>query len=122
MRALLHVVRRAPRAKVDAAALPVLLQSEHGKVVHAMLTSLVAFDVTCRSYGRFLPDAAKEQVKKLVMEDGVVSKGLMAREQHAAHSLAWIATYKATLTELLNWAERLESENKFWSFFYWFFS
>ena len=58
-------------------------------------------------------DAAKEQVKKLVMEDGAVSKGLMAREQHAAHSLAWIATYKATLTELLNWAERLESENKF---------
>ena len=58
-------------------------------------------------------DAAKEQVKKLVMEDGIVSKGLMAREQHAAHSLAWIATYKATLTELLNWAERLESENKF---------
>ena len=58
-------------------------------------------------------DAAKEQGKKLVMEDGVVSKGLMAREQHAAHSLAWIATYKATLTELLNWAERLESENKF---------
>jgi (2S)-methylsuccinyl-CoA dehydrogenase len=58
-------------------------------------------------------DAAKEQVKKLVMEDGKVSKQLMAREQHAAHSLAWIATYKATLTELLNWAERLESENNF---------
>jgi (2S)-methylsuccinyl-CoA dehydrogenase len=58
-------------------------------------------------------DAAKEQVKKLVMEDGTVSKQLMAREQHAAHSLAWIATYKATLTELLNWAERLESENNF---------
>ena len=58
-------------------------------------------------------DAAKEQVKKLVMEDGSVSKQLMAREQHAAHSLAWIATYKATLTELLNWAERLESENNF---------
>mgnify|MGYP001369377613 CR=1 FL=1 len=58
-------------------------------------------------------DAAKEQVKKLVMEDGVVSKSLMAREQHAAHSLAWIATYKSTLTELLNWAERLESENNF---------
>ena len=58
-------------------------------------------------------DAAKEQVKKLVMEDGKVSKQLMAKEQHAAHSLAWIATYKATLTELLNWAERLESENNF---------
>ena len=58
-------------------------------------------------------DAAKEQVKKLVMEDGIVSKQLMAREQHAAHSLAWISTYKATLTELLNWAERLESENNF---------
>ena len=58
-------------------------------------------------------DAAKEQVKKLVMEDGTVSKQLMAKERHAAHSLAWIATYKATLTELLNWAERLESENNF---------
>jgi (2S)-methylsuccinyl-CoA dehydrogenase len=58
-------------------------------------------------------DAAKQQVKKLVMEDGSVSKQLMAREQHAAHSLAWIATYKSTLTELLNWAERLESENNF---------
>ena len=58
-------------------------------------------------------DAAQQQVKKLVMEDGSVSKQLMAREQHAAHSLAWIATYKATLTELLNWAERLESENNF---------
>ena len=58
-------------------------------------------------------DAATEQVKKLVMEDGTVSKQLMAKEQHAAHSLAWIATYKATLTELLNWAERLESENNF---------
>ena len=58
-------------------------------------------------------DAAKQQVKKLVMEDGSVSKQLMAREQHAGHSLAWIATYKATLTELLNWAERLESENNF---------
>ena len=58
-------------------------------------------------------DAAKEQVKKLVMDDGTVSKQLMAKEQHAAHSLAWIATYKATLTELLNWAERLESENNF---------
>jgi len=72
--------------------------------------------IKCRdsleSINKYL-DAAKEQVKKLVMEDGVVSKGLMAREQHAAHSLAWIATYKATLTELLNWAERLESENKF---------
>ena len=58
-------------------------------------------------------DAAKERVKKLVMEDGTVSKQLMAKEQHAAHSLAWISTYKATLTELLNWAERLESENNF---------
>ena len=58
-------------------------------------------------------DAAKEQVKTLVMQEGVLSKELMAKEQHAAHSLAWIATYKATLTELLNWAERLESENKF---------
>ncbi|MGY9025712.1 MAG: acyl-CoA dehydrogenase family protein [Candidatus Pelagibacterales bacterium] len=72
--------------------------------------------IKCRdsleSIGKYT-DAAKAQVKKLVMEDGKVSKQLMAREQHAAHGLAWIATYKATLTELFNWAEKLESENKF---------
>jgi (2S)-methylsuccinyl-CoA dehydrogenase len=56
---------------------------------------------------------AKEQVSKLVLVDGKISKELLNQEQHAAHGLAWIATYKETLREMLNWATNLESENSF---------
>ena len=58
-------------------------------------------------------NVAKEQVSKLVLFDGKVSKELLNQEQHAAHGLAWIATYKETLREMLNWATNLESENRF---------
>ena len=58
-------------------------------------------------------NVAKEQVSKLVLVDGKVSKELLNQEQHAAHGLAWIATYKETLREMLNWATSLESENRF---------
>ena len=58
-------------------------------------------------------NVAKEQVGKLVLVDGKVSKDHLNQEQHAAHGLAWIATYKETLREMLNWATNLESENRF---------
>lgn len=58
-------------------------------------------------------NVAKEQVGKLVLVDGKISKDHLNQEQHAAHGLAWIATYKETLREMLNWATNLESENKF---------
>jgi (2S)-methylsuccinyl-CoA dehydrogenase len=56
---------------------------------------------------------AKEQVSKIVLVDGKISKDQLNKEQHAAHGLAWIATYKETLREMLNWATNLESENRF---------
>ena len=58
-------------------------------------------------------NVAKEQVSKLVLIDGKISKDHLNQEQHAAHGLAWIATYKETLREMLNWAKNLESENRF---------
>ena len=58
-------------------------------------------------------NVAKEQVSKLVLVDGKVSKEALNQEQHAAHGLAWIATYKETLREMLSWATSLESENRF---------
>ena len=58
-------------------------------------------------------NVAKEQVSKLVLVDGKVSKELLNQEQHVAHGLAWIATYKETLREMLSWATNLESENRF---------
>lgn len=58
-------------------------------------------------------NVAKEQVSKLVLVDGKIAKDNLNREQHAAHGLAWIATYKKTLQEMLNWAIDLEANNKF---------
>ena len=58
-------------------------------------------------------NVAKEQVSKLVLIDGKIAKDNLNREQHAAHGLAWIATYKKTLQEMLNWAIDLEANNKF---------
>ena len=58
-------------------------------------------------------NVAKEQVSKIVLVDGKVSKEALNQEQHAAHGLAWIATYKETLREMLSWATNLESENRF---------
>jgi (2S)-methylsuccinyl-CoA dehydrogenase len=61
----------------------------------------------------FYYNVAKEQVSKLVLVDGKIAKDNLNREQHAAHGLAWIATYKKTLQEMLNWAIDLEANNKF---------
>jgi (2S)-methylsuccinyl-CoA dehydrogenase len=58
-------------------------------------------------------NVAKEQVSKLVLVDGKIAKDNLNREQHAAHGLAWIATYKKTLQEMLNWAIDLKANNKF---------
>ena len=51
-------------------------------------------------------NVAKEQVSKLVLVDGKVSKELLNQEQHSAHGLAWIATYKETLREMLRGIRR----------------
>ena len=58
-------------------------------------------------------NVAKEQVSKLVLVDGKVSKELLNQEQHAAHGLAWIATYKETHREMLRSATNLETQKRF---------
>jgi len=58
-------------------------------------------------------NAALDQVRKLVIVDGTISKENLVKEQHASHGLAWIATYRATLKELINWSIKLESNKDF---------
>ena len=58
-------------------------------------------------------NTAVEQVKKSVIVDGKLSKEILAEKQHASHGLAWIATYRATLKEMVNWAINLEEQNNF---------
>jgi len=42
--------------------------------------------------------------------DGRIDPARLEAEQFAAHGLAWMATYAATLKETLHWAERLSAE------------
>ena len=58
-------------------------------------------------------NAAVEQVRKLVIVNGKLSKEILAEKQHASHGLAWIATYRAALKEMINWAIHLEDKNSF---------
>jgi len=44
--------------------------------------------------------------------DGHIDGTRLEDEQYAAHGLAWLATYAATLKETLHWAERLQADGK----------
>ena len=55
---------------------------------------------------------AKARLAALVMPGGKINSRLLDEEQHAAHGLAWLATYAATLRELANFAGRLEAEGR----------
>ena len=56
---------------------------------------------------------AKARLAARVMPGGKINSRLLDQEQHAAHGLAWLATYAATLRELASFAGRLEAEGKF---------
>lgn len=54
--------------------------------------------------------AAKQSVSALTMVDGRVKSALMEQHQHAAHGLAWLATYREALRELIAYAQRLQGD------------
>ncbi len=56
---------------------------------------------------------AKARVATRLMPGGKLNSGLLDREQHAAHGLAWLATYATAIREIAAFAQRLEAEGKF---------
>jgi (2S)-methylsuccinyl-CoA dehydrogenase len=57
-----------------------------------------------------LYDDAVASVRARVSENGKLSNALIEREQHAAHGLAWFATYVESVREMLAYAERMRAE------------
>ncbi|MFV3077048.1 acyl-CoA dehydrogenase family protein [Niveispirillum fermenti] len=53
---------------------------------------------------------ARHRLGRRVAPEGQVDAGLLTVHQHAAHGLAWIATYVASLRALLDWAVALEAQ------------
>ena len=58
-------------------------------------------------------DASLQQVRSSLLIDGKLSRDNLDLEQHSAHGLSWIAAYRATLKEMVNWAIELENCNSF---------
>ena len=48
-----------------------------------------------------------------VSASGRVSGRMLEAEQYAAHGLAWLATYGASLDQMAGWATRLEAGDRF---------
>jgi (2S)-methylsuccinyl-CoA dehydrogenase len=56
---------------------------------------------------------ATAAVRRTVSADGALSAQLIERGQHAAHGLAWLATYVQAIREMLAYRQRLSAEGRF---------
>ncbi len=60
-----------------------------------------------------LLEQAKSNMHAKVFEGGKASAELLEDNQTATHALAWLATYAQALTQMQNWAERLQQTGSF---------
>jgi (2S)-methylsuccinyl-CoA dehydrogenase len=60
-----------------------------------------------------LRDRSREAVAGRVSQGGKIDGDALEREQHAAHGLAWIATYAEALNQLASYARRMSDEGRF---------
>jgi (2S)-methylsuccinyl-CoA dehydrogenase len=60
-----------------------------------------------------LRDRAVEAVGAKVSKNGKIDNAALEAEQHAAHGLAWVATYVEALKQIASYAERMSGEGRF---------
>ena len=60
-----------------------------------------------------LGDRATQALKAKVAPGGRIDNAALEREQHAAHGLAWIATYVEAVRQLADYAKRMEGDGRF---------
>jgi (2S)-methylsuccinyl-CoA dehydrogenase len=60
-----------------------------------------------------LRDRARDAVAGKVSQGGKIDGEALEREQHAAHGLAWIATYAEALNQVASYARRMSDEGRF---------
>jgi len=67
---------------------------------------------TALESARGLAQTARKAVAARVTKGGKIDADLLEADQFAAHGLAWLETYVAALSEILEWAKRLEGAGK----------
>ncbi len=78
-----------------------------------VLTDLVALTAAAVAPTETVLNTAIERLRAIVTVDGRVSGGKVEENQHAAHGLAWLATYVESLRQMNKWAANLSGEGKF---------
>jgi len=58
-------------------------------------------------------EKALTNMRARLMTDGKVNGALLDAEQHAAHGLAWVATYTEALKQLNEYASRISGEGRY---------
>ena len=56
---------------------------------------------------------AADRLRPRVSDGGALSAEKLEREQHAAHGLAWLATYVEAIREMAGYARRMQAEGRF---------
>jgi (2S)-methylsuccinyl-CoA dehydrogenase len=60
-----------------------------------------------------LRDCSRDAVAAKVSQGGKIDSAALEREQHAAHGLAWIATYAEALNQIASYAHRMTDQGRF---------
>ena len=56
---------------------------------------------------------ARSHVRADVSQGGKISASALEASQHAAHGMAWLATYVEALREMLAYASRMQDEGRY---------
>ena len=75
-----------------------------------IVPELIPTCIDALSAAQHLLVEVRKGVSALVIRGGRLDGELIDRHQYAAHGYAWLATYVASLQQMLAWAERLEAD------------
>src|SRR6476661_3720166 len=83
------------------------------KSSESCLPDLIPLLDSAAEAGNGLRDRCREAVAGKVSQGGKIDGDALEREQHAAHGLAWIATYAEALNQIASYARRMSDEGRF---------
>jgi (2S)-methylsuccinyl-CoA dehydrogenase len=84
----------------------------HAAAAQAPASAVALIAAALPAFEALLAEATAA-VRAKVLDGGRVSSARLEAEQHAAHGLAWLATYVTALRELSAYGERLEAEGRY---------
>ena len=76
-------------------------------------TDLIPLLQSAAEAASILRDRSRDAVAGKVSQGGKIDGEALEREQHAAHGLAWIATYAEALNQVASYARRMSDEGRF---------